>query len=236
MGVKHTPDIDVIIALNVEDEVGAASQDAAAQPGKAKLVGMQGRSGGGVVADNTVRHLQRVDETRWPCRFPLHERSGQMPLQHLAVSPRVAGQASCSLALGWKNPISEAAEIALVNRSRGPRRSPVEQKFAQAFAVLIGADQLTDILAARGVAALGYLLIDEGFQRVWQRNVHRTHDDKVGSMAKFAKIGLLRKPAAVTPARAWRPQQGAFALDVAGHDWNAQRLPQPPNGVASSVS
>lgn len=63
MGVKHTPDIDVIIALNAKDEVGVASQDAAVQPGKAKLVGMPGRSGGGVVADKAGRHLQRVDET-----------------------------------------------------------------------------------------------------------------------------------------------------------------------------
>ncbi len=32
MGVKHTPDIDVIITLNVEDEVGMAPQDSGAQP------------------------------------------------------------------------------------------------------------------------------------------------------------------------------------------------------------
>jgi hypothetical protein len=63
MGVEHTPDIDVIIALNVKDNVGIAPQNAAAQPGKAKLVGMPGRSGGRVVANKAVRYLQRVDET-----------------------------------------------------------------------------------------------------------------------------------------------------------------------------
>jgi hypothetical protein len=35
MGMEHTPDIDVIISLNVKDEVGIASQHAAAQPWKA---------------------------------------------------------------------------------------------------------------------------------------------------------------------------------------------------------
>lgn len=63
MGVEHTPNINVIIALNVEDEVGVAPQDAAAQPGKAKLVGIPGRSPGRTVAYKAVRHLQRVDET-----------------------------------------------------------------------------------------------------------------------------------------------------------------------------
>ena len=63
MGVEHTPDIDVIITLDVEDEVGKASQDAAAQPWKAKLIGVSRRSGGRMVGDRAVRGLQRVDET-----------------------------------------------------------------------------------------------------------------------------------------------------------------------------
>lgn len=63
MGVEHTPDIDVIISLNVEDEIGIAPQDAAAQPWKAELIGVPKRSGGRVVGDEAVRGLQRVDET-----------------------------------------------------------------------------------------------------------------------------------------------------------------------------
>ena len=63
MGMEHTPDIDVIVTLNVKDEVGIASQHAAGQPWKAKLIGVPRRSGGRVVGDEAVRDLQRVDET-----------------------------------------------------------------------------------------------------------------------------------------------------------------------------
>ena len=63
MGMEHTPDIDVIIALNVKDDVGIALQDTAAQPGKAKFVGIPERSGGRMVTDKVVRRLQCIDET-----------------------------------------------------------------------------------------------------------------------------------------------------------------------------
>ena len=63
MGMEHTPHIDVIIALDVKDNVGIAPQDAAAQPRKAKLVGIPRRSGGRMVTNKAVRCLQRVDET-----------------------------------------------------------------------------------------------------------------------------------------------------------------------------
>jgi hypothetical protein len=57
MGMEHTPDIDVIIALNVKDDVGTAPQDAAAQPRKAKLVGIPRRSGARMVTNKAVRRL-----------------------------------------------------------------------------------------------------------------------------------------------------------------------------------
>ena len=60
--MEHTPDIDVIITLDVEDEVGIASQDATAQPWKAKLIGVPKRASGRMVGDRTVRGLQRVNE------------------------------------------------------------------------------------------------------------------------------------------------------------------------------
>ena len=62
MGMEHTPDIDVIIALNVKDDVGIAPQDVAPQPWKAKLVGVPRRSGGRMVTNKAVRRLQSVDE------------------------------------------------------------------------------------------------------------------------------------------------------------------------------
>lgn len=63
MGVEHTPGIDVVITFNVKDEVGIASQDSAAQPWKAELIGVSRRSDGRVVSDGAVRGLQRVNET-----------------------------------------------------------------------------------------------------------------------------------------------------------------------------
>lgn len=63
MRMEYTPDIDMIIALNVEDDVGMAPQDAAAEPGKAKLVGIPRRSGGRMVPYEAVRRLQCIDET-----------------------------------------------------------------------------------------------------------------------------------------------------------------------------
>jgi hypothetical protein len=59
--MEHTPDIDVIITLNVEDEVGIASHDATAQPWKAKLIGVPRRASGRTVRNRTVRGLQRVN-------------------------------------------------------------------------------------------------------------------------------------------------------------------------------
>jgi len=62
MGMEYAPDIDVIITLNVKDEVGIAPQEAAAQPWKAKRIGVPRRSGGRMVGDGSVRGLQRIDE------------------------------------------------------------------------------------------------------------------------------------------------------------------------------
>jgi len=63
MGVEHTPDIDVVIALNVKDEVGVAPQDLAAQPWKAEFIGVSRRPAGRVVSDGAVCRLQRANET-----------------------------------------------------------------------------------------------------------------------------------------------------------------------------
>src|SRR5918993_131122 len=122
---------------------------------------------------------------------------------------------SCSLAFGLTNPISQAAEIVFVNCGRTLRCSAVEQELTQAFAILIGADQLADIFTARGIATFGYLLVDEGFQRVWQRNVHRAHDDTVVSMANFGKVGTSR-PAESLRLGLYYPPQGDIAIDVPG--------------------
>ena len=63
MSVEHTPDINVFVSLDVKDEVGIASQHAAAQTWKTKLIGVPRRAGDRMVGNEAVRGLQRVDET-----------------------------------------------------------------------------------------------------------------------------------------------------------------------------
>lgn len=63
MSMEHTPDIDVIIALDIKDEVGKAFQHAATQPRKAKLIAVPRRPGGRLVGDGAVYALQCIDET-----------------------------------------------------------------------------------------------------------------------------------------------------------------------------
>src|ERR1700704_1966454 len=97
--------------------------------------------------------MQRVapQQSRGRRRLRLHEGSGQRRLRRPDAPTRAAGAASCSLALGVTNPVPEAAEIALINGSRDLRCGTIEQELAQALTILIGADQLADIFAARGV-------------------------------------------------------------------------------------
>lgn len=108
-----------------------------------------------------------------------------MPLRRRAGPSREAGPASRSLGFGLPTPTFEAAEIACVYCGRGFGRGAIEQEITQALAILIGADELTNIFAAGGVTAFGHLLIDEGFQRIRQRNVHRAHVWKIGVLGKI---------------------------------------------------
>lgn len=64
MGVEHAPDVDVIIALDVEDKVRITLQHAAAQPREGKLMRVARRSGGGMIGNHAVRDPQRFNETQ----------------------------------------------------------------------------------------------------------------------------------------------------------------------------
>ena len=89
--------------------------------------------------------------------------------------------------LSLPRPLPEPIEKDVIG-GRGRRLGgPVEQEIAQALPILVKADQLPNIFAAGSVPAFGDLLVDEGFERIRKRDVHRAHGRNVGLMAKFGK-------------------------------------------------
>jgi hypothetical protein len=60
--VQHAPDIDMIVAFDVEYQMGIPSQRPRAQPRQIQLVGVARRTGGSLVAKVDVGLLQRVDK------------------------------------------------------------------------------------------------------------------------------------------------------------------------------
>ncbi len=62
MGMEHAPDVDVIIALDVEDKMGIALQHTASQSGDGKLIGVARRSSDGMKGDRAVCGAQGLDE------------------------------------------------------------------------------------------------------------------------------------------------------------------------------
>jgi hypothetical protein len=124
------------------------------------------------------------------------ERDGRACLAEVMVDRRLdipirqlaGGPASRSLRLSLPRPIPEADEIGVVSDRRRPRRRALEHQILQALPILVGADQLPDILAGSTVSASGDLVVDERFQRTRKRDVHRAHDRKSCSMARFGKM------------------------------------------------
>lgn len=57
------------------------------------------------------------------------------------------------------------------------------------LAILIPADQFAHIFAAGAVTALIDLLIHEGLERIRQGDVHRAHELRLDSLAKFGEKG-----------------------------------------------
>ena len=62
--VQHPPDIDVIVALDVEHQMRVARQRPEPQARKVQLVGVTGRAGGRAASDVDVGLLQCIDDTR----------------------------------------------------------------------------------------------------------------------------------------------------------------------------
>ena len=93
MGVQYAPDIDVIILLNIEDEIGVALQHAATQPRKHKFMGRSRRFGGGMIRDHAVRDAQRFHEGQgdFGAGFPNVVVNGRfgVPMRQFARSDRL---------------------------------------------------------------------------------------------------------------------------------------------------
>ena len=62
------------------------------------------------------------------------------------------------------------------------------------LSILVFANQVAHILAARAVAAFDDLPVNEGFERFWQRNVHGRHGASLVILAKFGMTFLKSSP------------------------------------------
>ncbi len=119
------------------------------------------------VAGNRVINVPVGQLTRndWLGRHPLRAVLGRLP-----------------------HPITQPLEVGRIGRGCRSGRRAREQESTQLQAILILADQFTHVLAARAVAALIDLLIDEGLERVREGDVHCTHGSRSVGLAKFGKI------------------------------------------------
>ncbi len=88
---------------------------------------------------------------------------------------RVGGRASRSLRLSLPRPVPEAVEIGVVSDRRRRRGRAFEHQITKALPIRVGADQRADIFTGCAVSASDDLLVDEGFQRIRERDVHRAH-------------------------------------------------------------
>jgi hypothetical protein len=96
--------------------------------------------------------------------------------------------------------LRQAVEVRVVGGRCCRGRSARDQKTAQLLTILISANELAHIFAARPVATLIDLLVDELLQSVRQRDVHRGHSleclqllakiDKPSGQCAFCAIGL----------------------------------------------
>src|SRR5262249_8965240 len=62
--VEHSPDVDVVVALDVEHQIGIPLHPAASQPRERELVRVAGRPSGGMLGDAPEGRLQGFDKTQ----------------------------------------------------------------------------------------------------------------------------------------------------------------------------
>jgi hypothetical protein len=62
--VEHPPDVDVVVALDVEHQIGVALQPVAAQSGNCQLMRIARRPSGGMVGDGAEGSLHGVNEAQ----------------------------------------------------------------------------------------------------------------------------------------------------------------------------
>ena len=66
--MEYAPDVDVVVALDVEDQMRVARQRPGTQTGEIQLVCVAGRAGGRMASDVDVGLLQGFDEAQ--CSLP----------------------------------------------------------------------------------------------------------------------------------------------------------------------
>src|SRR3546814_8550435 len=78
----------------------------------------------------------------------------------------------------WRHTVTKALEISGIDRRGVGRTGAVKEHFAKALNVLILADQLPHILAARAVTTHVDLLVDKRLERSRKRDVHRRRSEE----------------------------------------------------------
>jgi hypothetical protein len=85
------------------------------------------------------------------------------------------------------NPATQRVEVVGICHFARPRRGAGQQQGTQILSILVFANQLAYILAARAVSAFDDLLVNKGFERFWQGNVHGRHGGSPAILPKFGK-------------------------------------------------
>lgn len=187
--MQHSPHVDAIGLLDVEDQVREPVQRPGPQPRNVKLVRVTGRPGPGVPAEEGVGILKGLDEAEGrPARLAP---SGSRRSHHRHPgSPAPAGRlAYRSPGGGLADAAAKVLEVGSVSRARRGRPRTIHHERPQALPVAVAADQLAHVLAARAVAPRGDLPLDKLLERILGRSMFGAWPRWPGGAGGFA-LGL----------------------------------------------
>ena len=188
LAMKDAPDINVIAAFDIEDQVRVLLQRPESQIRQVEFMGVPRRSRAGMPADVAVRALQSINEAKRSVWGILAEVVvdcflGILPGSFarddpLWSSPTGAGLAHFDFA-------TQAIEVSVINWFGWCGCCAFQQELSQLQAISLFTYELADIFAAGAVAALLDLLVDEVLERVRQGDVHRGHAGIIKAVGKF---------------------------------------------------
>ena len=184
MAMEDAPDVDVLTACHVEDEVGVALEWPGAQSRQVQFVSVVWRSGFRVGGDVAESSFHCIDEGRGrrPCRPP--PGSGRPPRPH-PVGPRPGGRpASASRRRGWMDSGAKILEISCIGSNGRSRFSTCEQQASEVLAVLIATDQLANVRTTGPESPVRHLCVDKRLEGRGKRDVHRAHMVRVAMVDK----------------------------------------------------